>query len=56
METTTEKEVLVLLMTRKTAVAAFGALSMVERASSDPEVKDALDEFLNAFKTAQRAT
>lgn len=52
---TSEKDVIVLLMTRKTAVAAFGALSLAERRGNDPEIGEALAEFLKALAAAQKA-
>lgn len=46
---TSERDIISLRMSRSTAVAAFGALSMAERASDDPEVTTAVKEFMQAL-------
>lgn len=50
-----DDDILRLEITRKTAVAALGALSVAERHSTDPELTECVQEFMAALMATAKA-
>lgn len=53
---TSEDDMIAIIITRKTAVGALGALGIIERHGNDPEILHAMNEFMHALVRAKIVT
>lgn len=49
---TSEQDIIAVVITRKTAVGALGALGILERHGGDPEILHCMEEFMQALQEA----